>query len=33
VSNVERGGPVTTTVPTDVYAPGTNSSATPTATD
>jgi len=33
VSNADTAGPVTTTVDTDVYAPGTNSSATPTATN
>ncbi len=33
VTNTDRAGPEATTVPTDVYEPGTNSSSTPTATD
>ena len=33
VSNANSQGPTSTTVDTDVYAPGTNRSSTPTATD
>lgn len=33
VTNTDSAGPVSTTVPTDVYEPGTNSSSTPTAVD
>lgn len=33
VSNATSAGPASTAAATDVYAPGTNSSSTPTATD
>ncbi len=33
ISNADPQGPTSTTVDTDVYEPGTNSSSTPTATE